>query len=74
MSAAANSPAEKSKILLRPILGMTTVAIAGPANPPKLRPVVITPNRRFAWLRENKSAMKLQNTEVISRLKILTHM
>ena len=46
--------------------------MAGPTMPPMVPPAAMKPNSRFAWAREKMSAMKVQNTEMISRLKVLT--
>ncbi len=40
--------------------------------PPTVPPAATKPNSRLAWGRENRSAMKLQNTEMMSMLKVLT--
>ena len=48
------------------------VGIAGPTMPPMVPPAATNPNRRLAWVREKMSAMKVQNTEMMSMLNVLT--
>ena len=40
--------------------------------PPMVPPVATKPNRRLACVREYRSAMKVQNTDMMSMLKVLT--
>ena len=58
----ANPPAAVSRRLLLPIVVANDVATAGPTMPPTVPPAATRPNRRLACARENRSAMKLQNT------------
>ncbi len=72
-AAVAVKPAAQISIrLLLPMRVASSVAAAGPAMPPSVPPAAMKPNRRLAWVREKMSAMKLQNTEMISILNVLT--
>ena len=56
-----------------PTVFTSSAAKAGPPMVPTVPPAARNPNSRLAWLRENVSAIRLQKTEMISTLKVLTH-
>ena len=48
------------------------LAMSGPTSPPVLAPAAMKPNMRPACSRVNTSAIKLQNTATMKKLKTLT--
>src|SRR5512143_3049400 len=67
--------AAESKSRLVGPQGKTSAAVsAGPAKAPAVPPAAMTPNRRLACSVVKMSAMKLQNTETMKRLKTLVQM
>ena len=65
-------PAEISISVLVPTALTSSAAIAGPPIVPTVPPAAMKPNSRLACVRENVSAIRLQNTEMMSTLKVLT--
>ncbi len=70
---ARNPAAEMSISVLVPTRLTSSAARAGPPIVPTVPPAARNPNSRLAWLREKVSAIRLQNTEMMSTLKVLTH-
>ncbi len=68
-----NPPAEITISMFVPTALTSSAASAGPAIVPTVPPAAMNPNNRLACRRENVSAMRLQNTEMMSTLKVLTH-
>ena len=65
-------PAEISISVFVPTAPTSSAASAGPPIVPTVPPAAMNPNSRLAWVRENVSAIRLQNTEMMSTLKVLT--
>ncbi len=68
----ASSVAEISSRLIVPSGTARRPAISGPTNPPVLAPAAMKPNMRPACSRVNTSAIRLQNTATMKKLKTLT--
>src|SRR6056297_1856654 len=66
--------AEIGRRLVGPSGIARTAVTAGPARAPAVPPAAMKPNRRLAWALLKISAMKLQKTETMNRLKTLVQM
>ena len=62
------NPADTSSRLAVPSLSAASEVSAGPAMAPQLPPAAMAPYRRSACALDQRSAMKLQNTDTTKRL------